>query len=236
MDADVRAAIAASHLRDVPEGLLARLVDGAVVAAAPAGTATHREGDVTSHFELVVTGVVRVAVTAPDGRTMAIRYCRPGAILGALTLFLRGFTMPATTQAVVDTTLLGMDPAVVVDLVDHRPVADALLVELSERAHDFLREVPGNAFATVRQRVARHLLELAADRAPDLGPIDHRHAELVVHTTQEELAEAVGSVREVVVRILRELRDDGLVATGRGVIRLLDPAGMAAEEEWNLSS
>lgn len=236
MDADVRAAIAASHLRDVPEGLLARLVDGAVVVAAPAGTSTHRQGDVTPHFELVVTGVVRVAVAAPDGRTMTIRYCQPGALLGALTLFLPGFTMPATTQAVVDTSLLRMDPAVVIDLVDHRAVAEALLVELSQRAHDFLREVPGNAFATVRQRVARHLLDLATDRPTDLDPTDHRDTELVVHTTQEELAEAVGSVREVVVRILRELRDDGLVATGRGEILLLDPAGMAAEEEWNLSS
>jgi CRP/FNR family transcriptional regulator len=43
------------------------------------------------------------------------------------------------------------------------------------------------------------------------------------------LADAVGSVREVVVRILHDLRDEGVVRTGRGNVQLLDPARLDAE-------
>jgi CRP/FNR family transcriptional regulator len=39
----------------------------------------------------------------------------------------------------------------------------------------------------------------------------------------------VGSVREVVVRALREMREEGLIRTGRDEIELLDPDRLAAE-------
>ena len=47
--------------------------------------------------------------------------------------------------------------------------------------------------------------------------------------SQQALAEAVGSVREVVVRVLRELRTEGHVDTGQGGIVLLDPERLSAE-------
>jgi CRP/FNR family transcriptional regulator len=52
---------------------------------------------------------------------------------------------------------------------------------------------------------------------------------LVAHVTQQELADAVGSVREVVVRLLRGLREDGLVHTARDEIQLLDVDRLHAE-------
>jgi hypothetical protein len=45
-----------------------------------------------------------VIVTAPDGRTMTVRYCRPGGLLGVMSLFTTGFVMPAATQALVEAT------------------------------------------------------------------------------------------------------------------------------------
>ena len=110
----------------------------------------------------MVAGVIRVFVTAPDGRTMTIRYCRRGELLGAMSLFTDEFAEPATKQALVDTQLLRMSPTKVRELA-HRDlrVARALLVELSERAHGFVNEIPGTVFASVRQRVARQLLDLA---------------------------------------------------------------------------
>jgi CRP/FNR family cyclic AMP-dependent transcriptional regulator len=62
-----------------------------------------------------------------------------------------------------------MSPGVVRDLTERDVrVARALLSELSERAGGFLHEIPGSVFTTVRQRVARHLLDLASERG--LGP------------------------------------------------------------------
>ena len=229
---DVRDAVAASHLRDLPVELLDELLTGSVRCALPAGKIAHHALEPGEYLELVVAGVVRVFVTAPDGRTMTIRYCRRGELLGAMSLFTDSFAEPATKQALVDTQLLRMAPTTVRALAarDLR-VARALLVELSERAHGFVNEIPGTAFATVRQRVARQLLDLAAAQ-PDGGGAN---GELAVRITQQELADAVGTVREVVVRTLRQLRATGAVRTERDRIVLLDPAQLTEEVKWNTS-
>ena len=180
MDADVRAAVLKSHLHELPPDVLDELVGGAVRVKIPAGSVTHREGEPGPTLELVISGVVRGFVTAPDGRTMTVRYCRPGALIGAVSLFASRFTMPAATQALVDAELLRLSPAVVRLAVgrDAR-VAQAFLSELSERVLSFIEEIPGNSFATVRQRVARHLLDLAAQRGPEREAVaeivDMRH-------------------------------------------------------------
>jgi CRP/FNR family transcriptional regulator len=51
----------------------------------------------------------------------------------------------------------------------------------------------------------------------------------VVHATQQELADAVGTVREVVTRTLRGLREEGKVETRRDEIILLDPVALGDE-------
>ena len=230
VDADVRAAVLKSHLHELPPEVVDELLTGAVRMKIPAGSITHREGEPAPHLELVISGVVRGFVTAPDGRTMTVRYCRPGALIGAVSLFATRFTMPAAMQALVDAELLRLSPAVVRRAVarDTR-VAQAFLSELSERVLSYLDEIPGNTFAAVRQRVARHLLDLAAQR----GPGREAMAEIVVPVSQQELADAAGTVREVVVRVLRELRRDGVVRTERDHIVILDPAQLVPGEEWN---
>jgi CRP/FNR family cyclic AMP-dependent transcriptional regulator len=230
VDADVRSAILASHLRELPADVLAELLAGAVRVKIQAGSVTHREGEHTAHLELVVSGVVRVFVTAPDGRTMTVRYCKTGALLGVLSLFATGFVMPATTQAVVDAEVLRM-PANVARRLGTRDVrvARAFLNELSERVLNFIHEIPGSAFATVRQRLARHLLDLACEHIQRHGAQPQSGQELVVAVSQQELADAVGTVREVVVRALRELRQEGLVRTERDRIVLLQPTKLLQE-------
>jgi CRP/FNR family cyclic AMP-dependent transcriptional regulator len=229
MDADVRAAVLMSHLHELPPDVVEDLLTSAVRMKIPAGSVTHREGEPAPHLELVISGVVRGFVSAPD-RTMTVRYCRPGALIGAVSLFATGFIMPAATQALVDAELLKLSPAVVRRAVarDAR-VAQAFLGELSERVLSYVYEIPGNTFATVRQRVARHLLDLAAQRGPGREAV----AEIVVPVSQQELADAVGTVREVVVRVLRELRRDGVVRTERDRIVILDPARLVAGQGWN---
>lgn len=227
MDVDTRRAIAASRLAAVPDGTLDGVVADARHAVVPAGGVLHWEGDDTAHLELVVAGVVRVRVTAPDGRTMTVRYCRRGALLGAMSLFRPRFSMPATADALTEVRLLRLSPSSVRRSSTDPAVSRALMVELSERAEGFLHEIPGGAFGTVRERVVRHLLDLAGQA---------RSGPLVVRASQQDLAEACGSVREVVVRVLRDLRADGLVRTERGRIVLLDVEQLVAEEMWNLSS
>jgi CRP/FNR family transcriptional regulator, cyclic AMP receptor protein len=229
---DFRDAVDASHLRDLPPEVLDELLEGAVQSKVAAGSVAHRALEADQYLQLVITGVIRVFVTAPDGRTMTIRYCRSGELLGAMSLFSDEFTEPATKQALVDTQLLTLSPPTVRALAQRDlRVARALLIELSERARNFVNEIPGTAFATVRQRVARQLLDLASTHQQDSDP----NGELAVRITQQELAGAVGTVREVVVRTLRQLRDAGVVRTERDRIVLLDPAQLTEEVKWNIS-
>jgi CRP/FNR family transcriptional regulator len=102
-------------------------------------------------------------------------------------------------------------------------IARALLTELSERVKSFITEIPGGAFTTVRQRVARHLLDLAS-------PGMSAHGELHVLVSQRELADAVGTVREVVVRVLREFRAEELIRTERDRIVIVDPVHLSHEQ------
>ena len=118
MDIAVRSAIAASHLRELPVHVVAELVVGARRLAVPPGAILHREGEVEPHVELVLSGLERVFVTAPDGRTLTIRYVRQGALLGVLSLFADGFRMPATIQAIAASEVLVLRPSVVIGIAD----------------------------------------------------------------------------------------------------------------------
>jgi len=77
----------------------------------------------------------------------------------------------------------------------------------------------------VPQRVARHLLEIAATQQEPGAP-------LVARVSQQELADLAGSVREVVSRALRDLRGEGIVRVTRGGITVLD-ASRLAERAWS---
>jgi CRP/FNR family transcriptional regulator len=188
----------------------------------PAASIIHRVGDTRAHLELVVTGLIRVFITAPDGRTMTVRYCRPGALLGAVSLFAQPFWLPASIQPLTDAELLVFSPAVVLATSEaNSAVSRALLDELAERVLSFMTEIHGGAFANMRQRVARHLLDLASE--------NQRGRELSVRVTQQSLAEAVGTVREVVARVLGELRREGLLRTEQGQIVINRPEQLAQE-------
>jgi CRP/FNR family transcriptional regulator, cyclic AMP receptor protein len=229
---DVRAAIAASQLRDLPPDLIAKLTSEATRVRIPAGTTIHREGETEPHLELVVLGLVRVHVSAPDGRTMTVRYCRRGALIGAATLYAVRAERRFAIQALSYSELLRLRPAIARGLADRDVrVAGALLAETSERVLSFVAELSGSAFGTVRQRLARHLLDLASER--------QRGPDLIAPLTQQELADAIGTVREVVVRTLRELREEGTVRTGRHGITIRDPErlfGAADARGWNKRS
>jgi CRP/FNR family transcriptional regulator len=228
MDDGVRSALAASSLSGLTGPATQRLLTGARLVQVPAGAVTHREGETAEHLELVVDGLVRAFVTAPDGRTMTVRYCRCGALIGAVSMYASGFRMPAGIQAMMQARLLRFSPAVVRRAAHQDPVvAEALLRELADRALTYIHEITGSAFTTVRERVARHLLDLAAEESRAAGGAQRA---LRVAVSQRQLADSVGTVREVVVRVLRDLRDAGVISTHPDRIDILDPIRLSQEQ------
>jgi CRP/FNR family transcriptional regulator, cyclic AMP receptor protein len=230
LDDDARLAIAASSLGSLPQDVIAELTAGATRLRIPARSTIHHEGEDSPHLELVLAGLIRVQVSAADGRAMTVRYCRAGALLGVATLYAK-VSRPFGIQALSDSELLSLRPVIVRGWADRDPrVARALLTETSQRVMSFVAEFSGHAFANVRQRISRHLLDLALD--------EQRPGELMAPISQQELADAVGTAREVVVRELRELREEGAVQTGRDGIVIRDPERLASigSQSWNESS
>jgi len=218
---EVLDALQLSALRGLDHAVVDPLAEGAVLRDVPPGATLHVEGD-PSFLHLVLRGLFRAYVSSPAGRTMTIRYCRPGALMGTGTLFNRSESARGNISALVDSRVLSLRPAAVRVLADRDiRVTRALLDETSARVAEYINELQSSSFGSLRQRLCRHLLDLGADRQS--GP------ELIARASHDELAAAVGTVREIIVRILRDMRTEGMVRTGRGWVELLDPARIDAE-------
>ena len=220
MDDPVHAAIERSFLSGLPRAALDRLLDGAVLESVAAGTTTYRAGG-EPRPSLVVSGLLRSYFAGPDGRQVTVRYARQGDVLGVVAA--HGGPAPLHVQALTDASRLRFDVETLRGLArSDAAVAWALVGELTTTVHALWYEVAATAFATVPQRVARHLLEIAAREQEAEG------GTLVARVSQQELADLAGSVREVVARALRELRDAGVVRVSRSGISVLDPAALAS--------
>jgi CRP/FNR family transcriptional regulator, cyclic AMP receptor protein len=222
-DADVVAALMGSFLGRLPSGLVDELLAAGDRAEYPAGSMIYREG-AAPRAMLVVGGLVRVYMSSPEGRQVTVRYARASDVLGIAVLV--GGPADVCVQTLAESTLFRID---VVRLraaarTDAR-VSWALAEELNRRLYEALQQTAINTFGSVRQRVAAHLLDLASAQQRPRG-------HLVVRGSQQELADAVGSVREVVARVLRDLRLAGLVATGPDRVDIIDPAGLH-DQSWN---
>jgi len=219
-------AMAGSFLGGLPLELVGELLSAGVRTDHPAGATIYRQGEAPRTF-LVVHGLLRVYMSSPDGRQVTVRYARGCDVLGVAVLV--GGPADVGVQTLARSSLYRLDAAALATAArrDGR-VGWALAEELNRRLYENLRQTAVNAFGTVRQRVALHVLDLASAQLSGGG-------ELVASVSQQELAEAVGSVREVVARVLRDLRRAGLVATGPGGVRVLDPAGLH-DQTWDAAA
>ncbi|HKY51330.1 MAG TPA: Crp/Fnr family transcriptional regulator [Candidatus Limnocylindria bacterium] len=200
-------------------------MDGATTEEIPAGALTYRPGAADPRVALVISGLFRVYYEASDGRQVTVRYARPGDVLGVVAAA-GGPAAPVHTQALTDSTRVVMDLAKLRSLAQRDPdVAWGMVEELSRMVFSLWHELADTAFASVPQRVARHLLEIAATQQESGAP-------LVARVSQQELADLAGSVREVVARALRELKTEGIVRITRSRITVVDPSRLA-ERAWS---
>jgi CRP/FNR family transcriptional regulator len=215
--ADSRYALSRSVFAPLPAELHRRLAGGAARLEIPAGSIVVREGAPPSMF-LTLSGVARIFLTSSSGRQSTVQYAKAGDLIGTPTLFLERHG--AGAQTLSDTVALALNVDAVRQLAAaDRRVALALGADLAKQMQHYLDQLYGRAFGNVRQRVIRHLLDMADGDGPDL----------VAPLSQQNLADAVGSVREVVARVLQALRKEQLVATKPDGIALLDPLRLHTE-------
>ena len=222
-DQDVEEALVRSFLGGLPPEVVARLRSEGERADYPAGTTIYRAG-ADPRTMLVVRGLIRVYMTSPEGRQVTVRYARANDVLGIAVLV--GGPANVSVQALAESSLFRISSRTLTAAArrDAR-VAWAMAEELNRRLYETLQQTAVNAFGSVRQRVAVHLLDLASAQL-------HPRGRMVARVSQQELADAVGSVREVVARVLRDLRVAGVVATSSDSVLILDAARLHSES-WD---
>jgi CRP/FNR family cyclic AMP-dependent transcriptional regulator len=166
-----------------------------------------------------------------DGREANLRLVGRGTWIGLTAL-----VQPTQVQPALERTLISVDRATTISFDtsvfnrvcrEYPDVAFTVMQSLLDWTVGLSVSAAQFAFMSVRQRVASHLLRIARPRAG--------HAtELVASTTQQELADAVGSVREVVSRTLHDFREEGLVLVARSRVTVLDE-GLLAKSAFDVT-
>lgn len=180
----------------------------------PAGTQVFTEHQPCQGFPLLLAGSIKVVKSAPSGREMLLYRVKPGGSCIITSSCLLGRTdYSARGIAESDLTLL-MLPVPLFNrlLAESTAFRDFVFHLFADRIAELMQLVEEVAFARLDQRLAKHLV--AGDAA-------------VLHTTHQQLAEALGSVREIVSRLLKGFAAQGLVSLGREQITLLDRAALA---------
>jgi CRP/FNR family transcriptional regulator, cyclic AMP receptor protein len=163
---------------------------------------------------LIVSGALRYYLPAADGRQLTVGYLGPGNVFGTVE---KASAAVVRIQVIAPTTLWHLQPDRVHSLIERHPeFMQALLDEATHGLQHSFRVLAASAFTTVRARVARDIIE----RASLSGPL---RAGVHLIVTHQSLADATGSVREVVARALGKLRQEGVIETVTGGVTILDP-------------
>jgi CRP/FNR family cyclic AMP-dependent transcriptional regulator len=211
------AGLEGGFLSALPRAAAERLLADAIRINVPAGALIYRDEE-SPRLIVVVKGLLRVFLTSADGRQVTVRYARSGDVAGLVLVI--GGPAPMSIQAMTSALVVALRVDTLRSLLATDPgVARACAEELTQQLHELLDDLSEQAFLPVRHRLVRQLM-LLATAGP--GP------ELVVQTSQQELADAIGSVREVVTRNLHQLHEEGLIDVARDEITLRDPLRLAA--------
>ena len=167
---------------------------------------------------VVETGMVRLFVQSENGRQASINYLHPGDIYAAGEMIPPG---PANVQALEDSLLLMIDPEKLFSLATQNlAIAEASIRILGGVVRQLERIITVRSLGSIMERLAFDLLERASDA-------QLREGELLCQVTHEQLADSIGSAREVVSRVIGDLRRLGIVATSPGRIRVCDAARLS---------
>jgi CRP/FNR family transcriptional regulator len=210
-----------SFYRRAPAAFQARIVAAAEPLTAAAGVDLYREGDLCTELAFVGSGSVRIFKTAESGREITLYHVEEGqsCLVNMLSVLV---AKPAVATARTDVPTEG----VVIPGATMRE-----WVKTSELVRDYVVETMAErliAFMTLFEEVA-------------FGKTDRRLAAFLVHrfeshpvvaATHEEIAAELGTAREVVSRLLKDLVRAGAIEVGRGRLELRDAAILRERSQW----
>jgi len=190
---------------------LEAVLDRAQLLRVPAGTPMFGEGSPCRQFPLVLEGSIRVAKSSEGRELQLYRVVAGESCVLTGGCLVGGRDYPATGVVEQDAWLVVLPKPVFDELLaTHAPFRQYVFSLFAERLTELMALVEAVAFHKLDRRLAGALLG---------------HGRLVA-ITHQQLADEVGSVREIVTRVLRSFADQGLVRLGRGSVEVLDAGGL----------
>jgi CRP/FNR family transcriptional regulator len=202
-------------LASAPADVIERIARTGVHRRVPAGTVMFSEHSPCSGYPLVLAGSIRVLQRYPNGRELQLYRVKPGeSCLLSGSCLLGHANYAASGVAETEVELLIVPPAefhalIAADETFRRHV----FAMFGERLASLMQIVEAIAYQKLDQRLAALLVQ----KSPT-GDI---------HATHQALADELGSVREIVSRLLRSFEDRGWVDLGRERIRVTDRSALA---------
>ncbi len=194
-------------LGELPAGLQHNLLDASYPVRAEAGKILFDTGETVPSFLLLTEGSIRVTRPAKD-RELILYRVRPGECCILTISHLLGYThYQVRAQVETDVSGVVLPQALFKQLVDQSPVFSAFLFRsFADRLVELLELLEALTSLRLDQRLAGLILSKGD----------------VIKTTHSQLADELGSVREVISRILKDFEEKGLIQLERGQIRILD--------------
>ena len=201
---------------------LVRVAEVAVPRHFDAGEVVFREGDESDTCYIVRSGHARAVREHVDGRSITLANFGPGDIFGELAMF-DDERRSATVEMLEDSeaiAILGSDMRRL--LREHPDLAVKLIAALGRRLRQTNERLARQSFQTVQSRVAAVLSQLVtAAQAEGAGDGD-----VLITSTQADLAQLAGSSRESASRFLAVLERAGVITQGRGRLVVHDPSAL----------
>jgi CRP/FNR family transcriptional regulator len=193
---------------------LARVAQVAMSRRFETGAVVFKEGDEGSTCYIVRTGRARAIREHPDGRSITLAHFEPGDIFGEMAM-LDGERRSATVEATEDTETIAILSSDMHRLLrEHPDMSVKLIAALGQRLRDTNERLARQSFQTVQSRVAAALAQLVAAARSGSDGVGER--DVLITTTQAELAQLAGSSRESASRFLAVLERAGIITQGRG--------------------
>ncbi len=205
-------------LRGLDEDALKGLAESAVWKVYPSDAVIFWEGDEESNLYFLQYGSLKVLKAAPDGREQVLRFINAGEVFNEIGALAKRAN-PATAVALEESGIW-LIPRLALDkiVVEHPQVALQIIQNMADKIIGLVTLAADLSLKTVEARFAKLLLEQAE------GDVIERRR----WTNQTELASRLGTVPDVLSRVIRELTKAGIIEMDKQSIRILDRAGLSA--------
>jgi CRP/FNR family transcriptional regulator len=206
----------------VPIAAVAELGRRATTVEGTRGATLYKEGSPATRLFVLTRGVVKLSRGLADGREVIVELAGPGDVIGEAAL-IADLGYGTTAVCVHPSSALAIPREDAVAFVAAQPAAVRNVVALLHAGvRRAQQRVEDMAIFGARQRIARFLLRLAdwSGRADSAGVL------VPLALSRQELAALAGTTVETAIRVMSELRRQGVVKAARRGFLVSDRAAL----------